>query len=94
MFKRVVMNCMCCVYEFIYRKEYNFFSVHVLREDGSECETGEVGRLVAKLPLPPGFASTLWLSDERFKKTYFKSYPVRNYLKIISTLKTIPLYMH
>ncbi|XP_063536075.1 acyl-CoA synthetase short-chain family member 3, mitochondrial [Cydia strobilella] len=51
------------------------YEMHVLREDGSECETGEVGRLVAKLPLPPGFASTLWQADDRFKKTYFESYP-------------------
>ncbi|XP_026332135.1 acyl-CoA synthetase short-chain family member 3, mitochondrial [Hyposmocoma kahamanoa] len=50
------------------------YDIRSLREDGSQCEAGEVGRLVAKLPLPPGFASTLWQSDERFKKTYFESY--------------------
>ncbi|VVC99593.1 unnamed protein product [Leptidea sinapis] len=49
--------------------------LRVLREDGSECTSGEVGRLVAKLPLPPGFSSTLWRSDERFKKVYFETYP-------------------
>lgn len=54
--------------------------VRTLREDGSQCESGEVGRLVAKLPLPPGFASTLWQSDERFKKTYFESYAVSHSL--------------
>lgn len=52
--------------------------MRALREDGTECESGEVGRLVAKLPLPPGFASTLWQADERFKQTYFESYPVIN----------------
>ncbi|CAG9793558.1 unnamed protein product [Diatraea saccharalis] len=51
------------------------YDIRTLREDGTECVAGEVGRLVAKLPLPPGFASTLWKSDERFKKTYFESYP-------------------
>lgn len=52
------------------------FPVRALREDGTECKSGEVGRLVAKLPLPPGFASTLWQSDERFKKVYFDAYQV------------------
>ncbi|XP_013186107.1 acyl-CoA synthetase short-chain family member 3, mitochondrial isoform X1 [Amyelois transitella] len=51
------------------------YDMRTLREDGTECQPGEVGRLVAKLPLPPGFASTLWQADERFKKTYFESYP-------------------
>ncbi|RVE42302.1 hypothetical protein evm_013042 [Chilo suppressalis] len=51
------------------------YDIRTLREDGTECVAGEVGRLVAKLPLPPGFASTLWQSDDRFKTTYFESYP-------------------
>ncbi|CAK1593667.1 unnamed protein product [Parnassius mnemosyne] len=51
------------------------YDVRALREDGTECQLGEVGRLVLKLPLPPGFASTLWQADERFKKVYFESYP-------------------
>ncbi|XP_023934561.2 acyl-CoA synthetase short-chain family member 3, mitochondrial [Bicyclus anynana] len=51
------------------------YDIRALREDGSECHSGEVGRLVIKLPLPPGFASTLWRSDERFKKVYFDAYP-------------------
>ncbi|XP_068619643.1 acyl-CoA synthetase short-chain family member 3, mitochondrial [Battus philenor] len=51
------------------------YDVRALREDGSICDPGEVGRLVIKLPLPPGFASTLWRADERFKKVYFESYP-------------------
>ncbi|KAM3960800.1 LOW QUALITY PROTEIN: acyl-CoA synthetase short-chain family member 3, mitochondrial [Aphomia sociella] len=51
------------------------YDIRTLREDGTECQVGEVGRLAAKLPLPPGFASTLWQADERFKKTYFEAYP-------------------
>nr|XP_026497397.1 acyl-CoA synthetase short-chain family member 3, mitochondrial [Vanessa tameamea] len=51
------------------------YDLRALREDGSECHSGEVGRLVAKVPLPPGFASTLWQSDDRFKKVYFDNYP-------------------
>lgn len=51
-------------------------AVLALRADGSECAAGEVGRLVCRLPLPPGFASTLWQADQRFEDTYFKAYPV------------------
>ncbi|XP_047034569.1 acyl-CoA synthetase short-chain family member 3, mitochondrial isoform X2 [Helicoverpa zea] len=51
------------------------YDIRALKEDGSECQTGEVGRLVAKLPLPPGFASTLWQADKRFNETYFSTYP-------------------
>ena len=29
-----------------------------------------------RLPLPPGVASTLWKSDERFLESYFQKYPV------------------
>ncbi|CAK1545757.1 unnamed protein product [Leptosia nina] len=51
------------------------YDLRVLKEDGSECQSGEVGRLVSKLPLPPGFSSTLWNADDRFKKVYFENYP-------------------
>ncbi|KAG7308964.1 hypothetical protein JYU34_004819 [Plutella xylostella] len=51
------------------------YDVLALRADGSECAAGEVGRLVCRLPLPPGFASTLWQADQRFEDTYFKAYP-------------------
>ncbi|XP_041982919.1 acyl-CoA synthetase short-chain family member 3, mitochondrial [Aricia agestis] len=51
------------------------YDLRAIREDGTECPRGEVGRLVVKQPLPPGFASTLWRSDDRFKKVYFESYP-------------------
>lgn len=39
----------------------------------ADCD--EVGNIVAKLPLPPGFVSTLWKADERFKQSYFTRYP-------------------
>ena len=43
----------------------------MLREDLTEADVGELGRIVAKLPLPPGTMSTLFRADERFVKTYF-----------------------
>ncbi|KAJ1855996.1 hypothetical protein GGH12_003019 [Coemansia sp. RSA 1822] len=36
---------------------------------------GQVGNIVAKLPLPPGFITTLWKDDERFFSAYFQRYP-------------------
>ncbi|KAJ1963083.1 hypothetical protein GGI12_002260, partial [Dipsacomyces acuminosporus] len=35
----------------------------------------EVGNIVLKLPLPPGFIVSLWNDDERFYTSYFKRYP-------------------
>ncbi len=40
-----------------------------------ECSTDELGRLVIKLPLPPGCFTTLWKNDELFHQTYFTRYP-------------------
>lgn len=48
----------------------------VLKEDGSEAEHNELGRIVVKLPLPPGTLSTLYQAPERFYNIYFKKYPV------------------
>ncbi|XP_065349369.1 acyl-CoA synthetase short-chain family member 3, mitochondrial [Cloeon dipterum] len=50
------------------------FDVRVLREDGSEADRGELGRIACKLPLPPGVMSTLYEANGRFKTTYFGKY--------------------
>lgn len=34
----------------------------------------ELGRIVIKLPLPPGTIQTLWENDQLFLKTYFEKY--------------------
>ncbi|KAJ2159189.1 hypothetical protein GGF46_003198 [Coemansia sp. RSA 552] len=39
------------------------------------ADRGEVGNIVAKLPLPPGFFSGLWKDDPRFYQGYFRLYP-------------------
>ncbi|KAJ2441553.1 hypothetical protein GGF42_007254 [Coemansia sp. RSA 2424] len=39
------------------------------------AERDEVGNIVAKLPLPPGFITTLWKDDQRFFESYFRRYP-------------------
>ncbi|CAD6996380.1 unnamed protein product [Ceratitis capitata] len=51
------------------------YNIKVLKPNGEECETSKLGRIALKLPLPPGFMSTLYRNDELFKKTYFQKYP-------------------
>jgi len=53
-----------------------FFGVEpvVLREDGTECELNEGGKLCIKKPWP-GMMRTMWGDHERFVDTYFTMYP-------------------
>lgn len=49
--------------------------MRVLREDGIEAIRNELGRIVIKLPLPPGTLTTLYQAPERFCQVYFTRYP-------------------
>ncbi|XP_014215554.1 acyl-CoA synthetase short-chain family member 3, mitochondrial [Copidosoma floridanum] len=51
------------------------YFVEILREDGSKASDHELGRIVIKLPLPPGTMSTLYKAPDRFKDIYFSKYP-------------------
>lgn len=51
------------------------YDIHILREDGSKASQDELGRIAIKLPLPPGFMSTLYRTPERFKEIYFSTFP-------------------
>ncbi|XP_055541300.1 acyl-CoA synthetase short-chain family member 3, mitochondrial [Wyeomyia smithii] len=51
------------------------YDIRVLQPDGSESAANELGRIVVKLPLPPGTMSTLYKNDDLFKKVYFTRYP-------------------
>jgi len=51
------------------------WDIKILKEDGSESLPNELGRIVAKLPMPPGCMSTLYRADQRFEDTYFSNYP-------------------
>jgi propionyl-CoA synthetase len=51
------------------------WDLQVLDEQGRPMARGEVGALVAKLPLPPGTFPTLWNADQRFKEAYLSEYP-------------------
>jgi propionyl-CoA synthetase len=47
----------------------------VLNDAGDEVPTGQIGALVARLPMPPGTLLTLYNADERFKQAYLDAFP-------------------
>lgn len=49
--------------------------VHILNSEGNPVDYNELGRIVCKLPLPPGNMSSLYKNDELFEKTYFQKFP-------------------
>ncbi|MFK8043268.1 propionyl-CoA synthetase [Congregibacter sp.] len=51
------------------------YDVRVLGEQGDPVETGAIGALVIKLPLPPGTFTTLWNADDRYEQAYFSRFP-------------------
>jgi len=51
------------------------WDLRVLNEAGDENKPGEIGALVAKLPLPPGTLLTLWNADQRYQDAYLKEFP-------------------
>ncbi|XP_013786699.2 acyl-CoA synthetase short-chain family member 3, mitochondrial-like [Limulus polyphemus] len=52
------------------------WDVQVVHEEKqSPAKPGELGRILIKLPLPPGSFSTLYKNEEKFKEIYFTKYP-------------------
>jgi propionyl-CoA synthetase len=51
------------------------WDIRVLDEQGQELGPELTGALVAKLPLPPGAAPTLWNADQRYFDAYLSEYP-------------------
>eukprot|EP00051_Salpingoeca_urceolata_P011396 m.141036 g.141036 ORF g.141036 m.141036 type:complete len:576 (-) comp17103_c0_seq3:415-2142(-) len=51
------------------------WDLHILDEAGHPADEGELGELVAKLPLPPGCMSTLWRNETRFVNAYMNHFP-------------------
>ncbi|MCP4302811.1 MAG: propionyl-CoA synthetase, partial [Gammaproteobacteria bacterium] len=51
------------------------YQVEALDGEGNALQTGAIGALVVKSPLPPGTFTTLWNADDRFVDSYFKNYP-------------------
>ncbi|CAF4201278.1 unnamed protein product [Rotaria sp. Silwood2] len=56
------------------------YNLHLFSSDPKSVEEeesthDELGRIVVRLPLPPGNFSTLWKNDELFHELYFTRYP-------------------
>jgi propionyl-CoA synthetase len=51
------------------------YDIRILDETGNELAGGESGPVCVRLPLPPGFAPTLWGGDDRFVQAYLSRYP-------------------
>jgi len=51
------------------------WDMRILRDDGSEADVNELGRIATKLPMPPGCMSTLFKANDRFVDTYFSNFP-------------------
>ena len=55
--------------------EYVVDAEPFLDDDGKPLPAGELGAIVAKLPLPPGTFNTLWNAEDRFRKSYLDAFP-------------------
>ena len=51
------------------------YDVQVLDDGGHPVESGKLGNIVVKLPLPPSCLPTLWHADERFCAGYLDEFP-------------------
>ncbi|MEA3276903.1 MAG: propionyl-CoA synthetase [Pseudomonadota bacterium] len=49
------------------------YRVEVLADDGCAVTPGDIGRLMLKLPLPPGCLPTLWQNDRRYLDSYLSA---------------------
>ncbi|MEM7507676.1 MAG: AMP-binding protein, partial [Pseudomonadota bacterium] len=51
------------------------YDMAILDDAGNELAPGELGAVVAKLPLPPGTFPTLWNAEDRYVKSYMATFP-------------------
>jgi propionyl-CoA synthetase len=51
------------------------YDIRVLDESGAEAPPNGIGKIVIKLPLPPGCLPTLWHNDDGFVKSYLVQHP-------------------
>lgn len=56
-------------------KPYPGFDIHIMDEDGKELhDHNKIGNVVAKLPCPPSFMTTLWQNDAFYVEKYMSAY--------------------
>jgi propionyl-CoA synthetase len=51
------------------------YDVQVLDDEGQPVAPGDIGRIMIKLPMPPGCLPTLWQNDDRFVQSYLATQP-------------------
>lgn len=51
------------------------YDIQVVDHDGNELEADQHGNIVARLPMPPGVAQTIWQNPQRFKESYLTAFP-------------------
>jgi propionyl-CoA synthetase len=51
------------------------YDIAVLDDAGHPVETGQLGNIVVRLPLPPASLPTLWNADDRFRSSYLTEFP-------------------
>jgi propionyl-CoA synthetase len=51
------------------------YDVQVLDDEGHRVQTGNLGNIVLKLPLPPGCLPNLWNAEQRFRDAYLTEFP-------------------
>ena len=51
------------------------WDIRVVDQAGNSRPAGEIGSLVAKLPMAPGALPTLWEADQRFRDVYLTEFP-------------------
>lgn len=47
----------------------------MFRDDNTECEPGELGKVCVKLPMPPQFMKSIWNADDKFVEKYLTETP-------------------
>jgi len=51
------------------------YDVRILDDQGDEVPAGTMGRIMLRLPMPPGCLLTLWNNDRRFREAYLDHIP-------------------
>jgi len=51
------------------------YDVRILDDQGEEVPAGTMGRIMLRLPMPPGCLPTLWNNDRRFREAYLDHVP-------------------
>jgi propionyl-CoA synthetase len=50
------------------------YDIRILTDDGAPAAPSQIGRIVIRLPLPPGSLPTLWHNDDGYVRTYLQQH--------------------